>query len=106
MNNKYADSFRIAPSGIHGNGIFANRDIHKKHLIGVGIYYFFIMPIITEDFGKWINHSYKPNSVVHYNEKNNKYYIAAIKDIVKDEEITINYNHTPWFIKKAERHYK
>ena len=64
------------------------------------------IPYITSDLGQWLNHSYNPNSIVHYNEKNNKYYIVAIKDINKDEEITINYNSTPWFIEKAKSDYK
>ncbi|QKF94639.1 SET domain-containing protein [Fadolivirus algeromassiliense] len=106
MNDKYKNNFKLAPSPIHGTGTFANKLIPRKHIIGVCIYHILLMPFITDDFGKWINHSYNPNSIVHYNEKNNKYYIVAIKDINPDEEITINYNHTPWFIKKAQSHYK
>jgi len=105
MNNKYKDNFKIGKSTIHGNGVFANKHIERKHLIGVAIYFIAVMPIITDDFGKWINHSYKPNSQLYYNEKKNKYYIVTLKDINKNEEITINYNHTPWFIKKADKHF-
>ena len=106
MNDKYKSNFKTAPSKIHGNGVFTNKPIQKKHLIGIGIYYWFAIPTITEDFGKWINHSYTPNSIVHYHEKNNRYYIVAIRDIDLDEEITIDYNDTPWFIMGPESHYK
>ena len=98
MNYRYKDNFTIGPSSIHGTGVFADKFLSRKKLIGVGIYFvLFIVPIVTEDLGRWLNHSYEPNSKVCYH-RNSKYYIVAIQDINKGDEITINYNDTPWYI--------
>lgn len=95
---------KIKKSNIHGLGIFAQNKINKNKTIGVGIEYkFFTIPIITKNFGSLINHSYKPNTRLYY--KNSKYYIVANKNINKGDEITLNYNNTPWFIANAEKHY-
>lgn len=105
MNNLYKNNYKLQKSNIDGFGLFANMNIKKNEIIGIAIYFLLGIPHITQDFGKWINHSYKPNSKLVYSEKTNKYYIVAIKNIKINEEITANYNDTPWFIQKAKSYY-
>ena len=52
---------------------------------------FIFVPNITDDFGRFINHSYKSNSYLYYNKKNNIYYLKSSKNINKNTEITTNY---------------
>ena len=95
---------QIKKSNIHGVGIFAVEEINKNKRIGIGINYkFYFIPIITDKFGSLINHSYKPNCKLKY--YNYSYYVVANKKINKNEEITLNYNNTPWFISDAEKYY-
>ncbi len=49
--------------------------------------------VITLGFGSIYNHSYTPNA--HYKSRLSEKIIdfIAIKEIKKDEEITVNYNH-------------
>lgn len=107
LNTKYKDNYYVAKSKIHGNGCFANKLINKNQVIGTGIVIiggFF--PHITQDLGKWLNHSYTPNCFLYYRAKDNNYYIVANKNINKNDELTLNYVYTPWFINKPEKHYK
>ncbi len=63
----------IRPSKIHGDGIFAARDIAEGEEI--------VEPAITKGF----NSSLRPNAIKRGNE------IFALRPIAKDEEITLNY---------------
>lgn len=106
MNNKYKLNFRINSSNIHGNGIFSNDIFKRGKIVGVLMYYILFMPFITQDLGRWINHSYTPNCTMYLHKNNNKYYLAILKDVQINEELTINYNDTPWFIRKPELDFK
>lgn len=106
MNDKYKYNFYLAPSGIHGTGLFANKSFTRGNIIGVAMHFFLFVPIITSELGQWINHSYVPNCKIHYYDKKNKYYLVALKEINKNDELTINYNDTPWYIRGPESHYK
>ncbi|HEX7042906.1 MAG TPA: SET domain-containing protein [Patescibacteria group bacterium] len=44
-------------------------------------------------FGSLYNHSYEPNATYMKHWENATIHFNAIKDIAKDEEITVNYNH-------------
>jgi len=106
-NNRFNKNFILKKSNIHGLGIHSNKNIKKNQIIGVTIYYiYYFFPIITTDLGKWLNHSYNPNSFLYYSPENKIYYLIANQYISKDTEITVDYRHTPWFIKKPEPHYK
>ena len=106
MNDQFKNNFKIHKSNIHGYGVFANKRLYQDLPIAIAIYYFLGVPHITVDFGKWINHSYKPNSKLYFDSYTGRYYLVAIRDIDHNEEITADYNDTPWFIKKAEFYYK
>ena len=94
----------IKKSKIEGKGVFAKLKFNKNKRLGIGIDHSHILPRITEGFGTMINHSYNPNCRLSYNK--GLYYVTANRHILKDEEITINYNNTPWYIANAEEHFK
>ena len=97
--------YRIGPSSIHGQGIITKYTINKGEIIDKGIDYIWgLFPYITPYFGSWINHSNHANTQLCYLE--NGYYIMATQMIKKDEEVTVNYNMTPWYIENARSWYK
>lgn len=105
--NIYNNNYKLAKSNIHGTGVYANTFIPKNNIIGIAMTFKFIFyPYITDDLGKWINHSYKPNSFIYYYPLENVYFLIANQDIPENTEITMNYRNTPWYIKKPELHYK
>ena len=90
--------FRIGPSKVHGSGIIAIGEIKQGEVIGVAIVMNKIIPHITEDLGRYVNHSNKANSRLQLS--NGKYYLVATKDIKVNEEVFGNYNDTPFFLEK------
>jgi len=87
--------FKTKQSKISGLGNFSTRDIPVETLLGIGIVNIrcsgkLDLDFIVTDLLKFINHSDMPN--VYYKKDNNNYYLYALKDIYKDEELTIDYN--------------
>jgi len=90
--------FKVQPSGIHGQGLFANRFIPEGTVLGAlegsyttqdGAYVLWL----SEDQGfrvendlRFINHSAEPNAA-YYDDLT----VAAIRDIQPGEEIFHNY---------------
>ena len=94
--------FKIAPSPIHGNGVFATHIIEIGETIGLAIKLkYFIMPHITDSLGKWINHSDNPNSVLILNPFQGGHVLASIDRILPGTEIVADYTDTPWYIEKS-----
>lgn len=91
----------IAPSRIHGVGTHAGQMYLTGEVIDLGIENKLggMIPIVTY-FGSKINHSYRPNVELWYT--NGNWYVRAKRRIQKDEEIVMDYNDTPWFIKKPD----
>ena len=103
--------YYIADSDIHGEGVFASKDISKGDFIGIAIKVYSRDRIdklfgIQEgvdfqrtDLGKKINHQTACNAK---QVDDNDYVVFATKFIPKDSEITINYadKDMPWFIDK------
>jgi len=92
--------YYVAPSSIHGTGSFAARDLEIGEVIGVmheivlyGMHYHHTL------LGISTNHSTTPNCVlVTYN---NRRYLAPLKSIKRDEELTLNYEDTPSDLEKS-----
>ena len=100
-----------------GRGVFAKRDIKKDELIekcpvvevpkydvsnvreGILVTYFFYFGknkqrlAIALGFGSIYNHSYKPNATYKIRHKEKTIDFIALKNIKKDDEITVNYNY-------------
>ncbi len=85
----------IGPSQIHGMGVIANLDLVPGDSVGVATHQF----VVTKSLGKYINHSYTPNSELM--NIDGDYLLITTKPIQKGDEITTNYNEAPWFIKRA-----
>lgn len=104
MNNK--SKYKISKSNIHGMGVHANKNIRVNEVIGIAITFdYYIIPRITQDLGVWINHSYNPTSYLVYDKNSSNYLLVSSKNMRRGDEITVNYNDTPWFIKKPEPWY-
>jgi len=100
-----------------GRGVFAKRDIKKDELIekcpvievpkydvsnvreSILVTYFFYFGknkqrlAIALGFGSIYNHSYKPNATYKIRHKEKTIDFIALKNIKKDDEITVNYNY-------------
>jgi len=92
--------FYISPSKIHGTGIFSKGDIEKNEVL---------FEAINENqnisyLGSLVNHC--TNATSRLIKKNNKWFLISLKKLKKNEEITADYNHTPYFIKKPDPTWK
>ena len=95
---KTIDSYiYISNSIINGEGTFANRNIKKNVILFVAID---INKNVTY-LGSKVNHCKICNTRLV--KINSQYYIVSKKEILKDEELTIDYDDTPKFIKKSKK---
>lgn len=96
-------NWTIKESQIHGIGVYTTNFIPKGKMIDVGIiYHLKILPNVTY-FGGKINHSYNPNAILRYSKETNTWNVYAKKDIKENNEVTIDYNDTPTFIKGPDK---
>jgi hypothetical protein len=81
-----SDSFEISSSPIHGKGCFAKKEFRRGDFIN---HHFEPEDKITR-FGAHLNHSDKPTAI---SKKGKDGYdsVYALKDILKGDEITLNY---------------
>ena len=93
----------IKKSPIHGVGVFANETIQRGEIIDCMIGE---KRLITPYFGSLINHSNKKNNI-EIIQLNNDYYAVATTTILKNTEITINYDGPtiPEFIQGSKPHF-
>lgn len=90
---------KIADSPIHGVGIFTKVHVMKFAKLGVGIRYILgVLPYVTPFPGQYINHSWKPNCILQYNAEEWTYDLISCRDIEAGEEVTMDYQNTPWYI--------
>lgn len=97
--------WEIGPSKIHGRGVLCRRAILAGSLIGVGIGYRCggLLPLITSDFGAWINHSDRPTASLLYLAGN--WWVVANGAMEAGDEVTLDYRKTPWYVRGPEAHY-
>ena len=99
--------FVIGKSRIHGNGVIAVQKIYAGQSIGEGIVFVWHLlvplPIVTEHLGKWINHSSTPNTGLRW--RNGAWHLVANRDVMRGEEMTLNYADTPWYIEGPQPDY-
>jgi hypothetical protein len=97
--------YEIGPSLIHGNGLFATRNILTNQEIDAAICINkWFIPEITSFCGRWINHSNNPNCFLK--RRGNCLFLCAKQTIATGEELTADYNITPWFVQKPSNTWK
>ena len=96
FNYDILNNIKISNSNIHGYGLHANRNITKDKIIFTGIKNDKISYL-----SRFINHSFEPNTYLQRN--NNDYYVTASKNIIMNDEITIDYDKTPSYVKNASQ---
>ena len=95
----------IKKSKINGLGVFATEDINNNNGLGVS----HIQDPRAEDgywrtpLGGFINHSTNPNCEKLKNRFTNNFYLVAIKDIKKDEELIVCYTLYPMIKSYSEQ---
>jgi hypothetical protein len=99
MGDQDIRGYRIAPSAIHGMGIIAARAYNEGAWIGIVVLFTPKGPVITPYLGKYVNHTYCPNSQLIKNGM--QYDLVAMRYIEAGEEIAANYNNGPFFLEKA-----
>ena len=106
--------FNINKSLIHGVGVFAKKNIEINEVIHCAIHmlkhpnkegHLFK---ITDDFGRYINHSSLSANSELIKLSDGDYHLIAIKYIPKDSEILVDYDGKtiPSFIHGSKPHYK
>lgn len=83
-------------SQIHGRGLFSNQYFPA----GTILFKACDKNCRVFGFAKWINHSWKPNVMLH--EEPDGWYLMAIMPIYQGREILANYDWTPDCMKKAD----
>lgn len=103
---QYKNDFYVWRSNIHGQGVFANIDIHKERYLFDGI-------IIKKDNSKEIpflaskvNHCEIANTYLKFNQVKNIFEFWSKSNIKLDEELKLNYQFTPSFIQKNKSFWK
>jgi SET domain-containing protein len=79
----------VAKSNIHGRGVFSVNDLNQNDIIGVSHVSYERVWYQVHPIGIFYNHSNKPNCVVKTEDNVNL--LVAIRDIKKDEELTVDY---------------
>ena len=81
----------IRDSKINGLGLFATKDIQEGTLFGIS-HYIIGDEIIRTPLGGFYNHSDNPNcQKMKFSKDDHKFVLVSIKNIKKDEEITVKY---------------
>jgi SET domain-containing protein len=94
------ETFYISKSNIQGVGVFADKDYNENSFLFTGI-----EPNRKITYlGSKINHCNKVNTYL-VNEENG-WNIYSKRKINKGEELLIDYNNTPEFIKKPDKNWK
>ncbi len=95
---------RIDNSPLHGKGLFAKKAIPKDHDFGITHVADSRFPdgLIRTPFGGFINHSYSPNCELYEDE--DTFHARTVKDVVKDEELTVDYY--PYYTKEELAEFK
>lgn len=106
MQPKYLNiKYCITKSPIHGKGVISKMYFNAGEPIDIGIdFYFNLVPYVTPNFGTMLNHSWTPNAYLELLD--NKHYVVASRDIYPNEEITIDYRKTPWYILGPSSHFQ
>lgn len=98
----------ISNSKIHGQGIFANKNLYYGDVLDVAA---IEVKIPNEEsifrithFGSKINHSRLPNAELLLN--NGKYIVVLCNNVAKGQEITLNYDKNPKHFAKSKATYK
>ena len=92
-----SDDIFISKSNIHGNGLFVRKDIDNNLKLFTAI----DKNRIISDLGRYINHCSICNTYLKYED--GEYNIYSKRNIDKGEELTVNYDFTPSFIKKSNK---
>jgi hypothetical protein len=92
-------NYRIDKSNINGQGVIATEKIKKDEIVDVAIYFYYFVPVVTKHIGQYVNHQNNNNCELHY--ENKRYFFKACKDIYPEEELTMDYNKTPWYVMKS-----
>jgi hypothetical protein len=83
------NGLKVKNSKIEGKGLFADKEFNEGDLIGIA----HINGNPTGMIGKFHNHSDNPNA--HSISIGNKKYLAALRPLMKGEEITVDYRRQP-----------
>lgn len=107
INPRNSTDFYIAPSQIHGMGMFARKPLKKNDILGIAIYHPTIDTFKITKLARYVNHS-KTNYNVKLQYYNGAYYLITTKNIPYKGEILANYDgkDVPNFIAKSKPHYK
>jgi hypothetical protein len=83
------NGLKVRDSKIEGKGLFADKEFNEGDVIGIA----HINDVATSMIGRFHNHSDNPNA--HSISIGNKRYLAALRPLMKGEEITVDYRRQP-----------
>ena len=96
FNYNILNTLKIKKSKIHGLGLHLTKDVDKDKFLFTSI-----KDTRITYLSRFINHSFNPSCYLLKNK--NDYYLYSKYKMKTDDEITINYDDTPYYIKNASQ---
>lgn len=78
------DDIYVKESNIEGKGVFAKKDFISGEAVGISR-----IGLNRTELGRYANHAFQPNAKCEI--KNNSIYFVATREIMVDDEITVDY---------------
>ena len=93
------ETFDVAPSKIHGVGVYTRMPVEKSTKL-----FDVVSGKSVTALGSTVNHSYTPNCALK-DSGNGVWSLYALVDIPANTELTGNYDEAPPFLQRAQAHF-
>lgn len=98
---KDVPAYELRPSHVHGTGVFAARDLGTGERVGLAIRLRAgLVPQVTQDLGRWLNHSQRPNAVLLWEPHAGGHVVRTSAPVPRGSELLVDYASAPWYIDK------
>lgn len=86
---------------VHGRGVVAARALDAGTTLGVAIArHYWILPVVTRDLARFVNHSWRPNAVLVW--AGGVWMLQTSAAVRKGGEITVDYRTAPSYCARPE----
>lgn len=100
-----APAHKVGRSAIHGNGALVAQPVCRGAYLGVCIaIHWLLFPVITREFGRYINHSSTPSCRLEWAGWRTGWEVVSLRALATNEEITLDYGHLPWYCRGPPPH--
>jgi len=96
--------WRHGRSAIHGTGVLATQPLSVGTVVDVAIErrWCYMVPVVTRDFGRYINHSRNPSAQLVWCRRTWSWYLVTLVAVPRDGELTVDYDTLPAYCARPE----